>query len=147
MAVLTSDHARDRGSVSALIDEFREVTWSELDERVNRLVNGLRDRGLRTGDTVAVVVGNHCEFFELAMACAHGGWTYVPVNWHWVADELAYVFADADARAVFVDERFADACAAALRERRVTLRESGRRGSRASSAAVSAPVRSARDDS
>jgi len=56
---------------------------------------------LTTGDTVAVIVGNHCEFFELAMACAHGGWTYVPVNWHWVADELAYVFADADAKAVF----------------------------------------------
>ena len=118
MAVLTSDHAQQRGEVAALIDEFREVTWSQLDERVNRLVNGLRALGLKTGDTVAVIVGNHCEFFELAMACAHGGWTYVPVNWHWVADELAYVFADADARAVFVDERFADACTAALRDDR-----------------------------
>lgn len=118
MAVLTSDHARDRGDVAALIDEFREVTWAQLDERVNRLVNGLRDAGLRTGDTVAVIVGNHCEYFELAMACAHGGWTYVPVNWHWVADELAYVFADADAAAVFVDDRFAEATAVALRDDR-----------------------------
>jgi len=118
MAVLTSAHLAERGGVDALIDEYRRVTWSELDDRVNRLVNGLRDVGLTTGDTVAVIVGNHCEFFELAMACAHGGWTYVPVNWHWVADELAYVFADADAKAVFVDERFADATAVALRDER-----------------------------
>ncbi|MFM8564236.1 MAG: AMP-binding protein [Acidimicrobiia bacterium] len=118
MAVLTSAHVAERGGVAALVDEFREVSWSELDERVNRLVNGLRDAGLSTGDTVAVIVGNHCEYFELAMACAHGGWTYVPVNWHWVADELAYVFADAAAVAVFVDDRFAEATALALRDER-----------------------------
>ncbi|MGA0195509.1 MAG: AMP-binding protein, partial [Ilumatobacteraceae bacterium] len=93
MAVLTVDHAVARGSEMALVDEFREVTWTELDERVNRLVNGLRDRGLATGDTVAVIAGNQCEWFEIAQACAHGGWTYVPVNWHFVADELAYLFA------------------------------------------------------
>jgi long-chain acyl-CoA synthetase len=120
MAVLTSAHVAERGDVAALIDEFREVTWAQLDERVNRLVNGLRDSGLTTGDTVAVIVGNHCEWFELAMACAHGGWTYVPVNWHWVADELAYVFADAGAKAVFVDDRFADAVTTALRDERST---------------------------
>lgn len=102
----------------ALVDEFRSVTWSALDDRVNRLVNGLRARGLKTGDTVAIVAGNQCEWFELAQACAHGGWTYVPVNWHWVADELAYVFADANAVAVFVDKRFESAVADALTDSR-----------------------------
>ena len=101
MATLTSDFAKVTPHEHALIDEFRSVTWASLDERVNRLVNGLRARGLSTGDTVAIVAGNQCEWFELAQACAHGGWTYVPVNWHWVADELAYVFADANAKAVF----------------------------------------------
>ncbi len=118
MAVLTVDHAVARGSEMALVDEFREVTWTELDERVNRLVNGLRDRGLATGDTVAVIAGNQCEWFEIAQACAHGGWTYVPVNWHFVADELAYLFADSDAVAVFADERFAPVVARALSDER-----------------------------
>lgn len=118
MAVLTREHAAERGEVLALIDETRSVGWADLDERVNRLVNGLRDRGLVSGDTIAVVAGNQCEWFEIAQACAHGGWTYVPVNWHWVADELAYVFEDAQARAVVVDERFAPAVATALRDPR-----------------------------
>ncbi len=114
MATLTSDFAGSKPTELALIDEHRSVTWASLDERVNRLVNGLRARGLKNGDTVAIVSGNQCEWFELAQACAHGGWTYVPVNWHWVADELAYVFADANAVAVFVDQRFESAVADAL---------------------------------
>lgn len=118
MATLTSDFATDRGSEIALIDEHRSETWADLDARVNKLVNGLRARGLKAGDTVAIVAGNRCEWFELALACAHGGWTYVPVNWHWVADELAYVFEDADTVAVFVDERFDEQSAAALRDPR-----------------------------
>ncbi|MEY3033463.1 MAG: hypothetical protein RLZ86_85 [Actinomycetota bacterium] len=118
MAVLTAEQATARGDDLALVDEVRSVTWRELDERVNRLVNGLRSRGLVAGDTVAVVAGNQCEWFEIAQACAHGGWTYVPVNWHFVADELAYVFADSDAVAVFADERFADAVSSALADER-----------------------------
>ena len=118
MAVLTRDFALDRGFDVALMDEIRSVTWAELDLRVNRLVNGLRDLGLATGDTVAVVAGNQCEWFEIAQACAHGGWTYVPVNWHWVADELAYVFNDAQAKVVLVDSRYEGPVAEALKDDR-----------------------------
>ncbi len=120
MPILTEGFAAERGDELALVDEFGATTWAEVDERVNRLVNGLRDRpaGLTTGETVAIVAGNRREWFELALACGHGGWTYVPVNWHWVADELAYVFDDADVAAVFVDARYADEVAAALADDR-----------------------------
>ena len=121
MAILTQAHVADRGSEIALVDETHSVTWAELDERVNRLVNGLRSHGLKTGDTIAVVAGNQCEWFEIAMACAHGGWTYVPVNWHWVADELAYVYADADTKAVIVDQRFDAAVSASLKDDRANV--------------------------
>lgn len=118
MAYLTMAQAKERGSVQALVDDQRSVTWAELDARVNKLINALRDRGLTAGDTIAVVAGNQCEWFEIAQACAHGGWTYVPVNWHWVADELAYVFSDANASAVFVDQRFDDQVSSALQDSR-----------------------------
>ena len=118
MATLTAPFAAERGDEVALVDDVGETTWRDLDERVDRLVNGLRTAGLRTGETLAVVCGNRREWFEIAMACAHGGWTYVPVNWHWVADELAYVFADADVVAVLVDGRYIDAVGAALADDR-----------------------------
>jgi len=118
MATLLIDRARATPDEVALVDDRRETTWASFDERVNRLIDGLRRRGLKAGDTIAVVLGNQCEWFEVAMACSHAGWTYVPVNWHWVADELAYVFADADAKAVVVEDRFEDAVAAALADPR-----------------------------
>ena len=45
----------------AIIDEFAALTRSELNTRVNRLVNGLRAAGLGPGDTVAVLAGNRHE--------------------------------------------------------------------------------------
>jgi long-chain acyl-CoA synthetase len=58
MAVLTSGFAASRGSDLALADDTATLTWAELDERVNRLINALRDAGIGSGDTIAVVAGN-----------------------------------------------------------------------------------------
>lgn len=102
MAVLVADHVRDRAGDPAVIDDRGTTTWEDLDRRVNRLVNALRHRGLGEGDVVALMAGNQVESIEVALACLHGGWLLVPVNWHWVAAELAHVLLDADAAALVV---------------------------------------------
>jgi len=92
---------------AALVDEARTRTWAELDDRVNRLIHALRGLGLELGDCVAVLSHNRVELFEALGATMHAGLVVVPLNWHWVADEIAYVLADAGARALLVDEDFA----------------------------------------
>ncbi len=114
MALLTRTFATDRPDEMALVDEFGTSTWGELDPRINRVVNALRDRGVGAGTTVAVVLGNRREWFEVSLAGSHGGFTYVPVNWHFVADELAYVFEDSQSVAVICDQRFSATVARAL---------------------------------
>ena len=118
MADLTARFAAQRPHDPALIDEYGTTTWSALDDRVNRLVNGLRARGLRDDDTIALMCGNRREFFEVFLAAAHGAWVVVPVNWHWTADELAYVLANSGAVAAIVDERFASVAALARKDAR-----------------------------
>ena len=108
MAELIAAIAARRGSAPALIDEFGETDWPTFDERVNRLVSALRDRGLAPTATFALLSGNRREAFEAHAAAAHGSWVLVPVNWHWTDEELAYVLGDADADALIVDGRFAD---------------------------------------
>lgn len=103
-----------RGDASAVIDERGATSWVELDEQVTRLVHALRARGLRLGDTVVAMLGNQVELVVTSLACAHGGWAMVPVNWHWVARELAYVLDDAGASALIVDERWAPVAVDAL---------------------------------
>jgi long-chain acyl-CoA synthetase len=102
VAVLLADHVAARPDEPALIDAHGTTTWAQLDERVNRLVSALRARGLVEGATVAMMAGNQREAIEVALACMHGGWVMVPVNWHWVAAELAHVLDDSDAAALVV---------------------------------------------
>lgn len=102
MAVLLADHVGAHPDEVAIVDERGTRTWAELDARVDRLVNALRARGLGEGDVVALMGGNHRETVEVSLACLHGGFLMVPVNWHWVAAELAHVITDAGARAVIV---------------------------------------------
>ena len=118
MSILMKDFAETKGQEVALVDDNGSITWKDFDRRVNSLVNGFRESGLKQGDSVAIIAGNRMEWFETSFACAHAGLIYVPVNWHWVADELAYVFEDSACKAVMVDERFQDEVKKSLNDSR-----------------------------
>ncbi|HWJ64771.1 MAG TPA: AMP-binding protein [Acidimicrobiales bacterium] len=66
----------ERGDGLALTDEFGSWTWSELNDRLNRLVHGLRGLGLGLGDTVAVVGNNRHEWCEVNRPGFDGGSGY-----------------------------------------------------------------------
>ena len=108
MAVLLDQIVAEHRDENAIVDSRGATTWGQLNERVERLVHALRDRGLTSGDCVMSMLGNQAEAIEVALACAHGGWLLVPVNWHWVADELAYVVKDSGSKALFVDVMHVD---------------------------------------
>ncbi len=118
MPILLDSHADAHPDAPALIDERGATSWAEYRTRVAKLCNGLRAAGIVPGDTIVAMMGNRREFFELLMANAHLGTVLVPVNWHWVADELAYVLADADAKVLVVGDRFAPIAEAALADDR-----------------------------
>jgi long-chain acyl-CoA synthetase len=115
MGKLFASIAERRGDALAVADEFGETSWRIFDERVNRLIHALRATGLETGDTFCVLSGNRREYFETMAAASQAGWRFVPVNWHWVADELAYVIENSDAKALLVDQRFVHVAAEALK--------------------------------
>jgi len=94
-----------RPDAPALVDERGTTTWKTFDARVDRLIHALRGAGLGAGDTVALLTENRREYFEVMAAGMHAGLAVVPVNWHWVARELAYVIDDSDAAALVVDDR------------------------------------------
>jgi long-chain acyl-CoA synthetase len=116
MSVLTSSFAAQRGSDLALADDTGTRTWAELDERVNRLIHSFRSAGLGPGDTISVVAGNCNEWFEIAFACSTAGITFVPVNWHFVAREIAYIVVDSDSKALITGHQFLGEATRALEE-------------------------------
>lgn len=104
----------DDRSRLALTDGRRSLTFDQLNERANRLLHGLREFGLEVDDHLAVLTGNTPEFFEIATAAGHGGIRYVPLNWHWTGEELAYVLEDAAVSMLIVDVRFLEVASDAV---------------------------------
>lgn len=114
MTPLITEQVAARPTAPAVVDERGTTTWEDLDRRVGQLVQGLRSRGLGEGDCVVAMLGNQVEMVEVSLACLQGGWSLVPVNWHWVAAEVRYVLDDAGAAAVVVDRRWVDVVRDAL---------------------------------
>jgi long-chain acyl-CoA synthetase len=109
--------AQEQPDKLCLIDpDGVEVTYGELFERANQFVHGLRALGLQAGDDVAVVLPNSTDFYALFFAATQAGWYFTPINHHLVGPEIAYIVNDCEAKALIVDERFAEACSIATKE-------------------------------
>jgi len=106
--------AAQRGSSIAISDERGDTTWAELNDRSNRLIHAFRAMGLDKGDVIAIYAGNCREYYETMMAANHAGLIYVPVNWHFSPEELAYVMADSRARLLVTEGQFVDAARTAV---------------------------------
>ena len=78
------------------------VTYRELDDRSNQCAQLLWAAGLRFGDHIAVLMDNNDRYLEVCWAAQRMGLYYTAINWHFTADEAAYIIDDCDAQAVFV---------------------------------------------
>jgi long-chain acyl-CoA synthetase len=94
----------------------RTVTYGELAADADRIGRGLQARGLRTGDTVAMLLPNGADMLAVEFATMETGLYSVPLNWHLTAAEIAYILRDSGASAFVAHERFADVAVAAAAE-------------------------------
>jgi 3-oxocholest-4-en-26-oate---CoA ligase len=105
----------------AIVWRDRRLTFRELDERATRLAHALQDAGVRAGDHIGVYTYNRPEFLETMLAAYKMRAVPMNVNYRYVADELAYLFANADLVAL-VHEREFGPVVASVRGRVPTLR-------------------------
>lgn len=113
MVTTLIERVASRGGELAIADEFGDFTWAEFNDRVNRLVDGLRGLGVERGDTVGVLGNNRHEWLEMVAASGSAGLINVPINWHFSVDEVAYLLEDSGASALVADVEFADNAIAA----------------------------------
>ena len=87
------------------------LTYQELDERATRLANALGARGVVAGDHIGLYLHNGNEYLEGMIAAFKLRAVPINVNYRYVADELRYLFNDADLKAVIHEEAFASVIA------------------------------------
>src|ERR1051325_11286337 len=72
-------------------DRFRQITYGDLNARVNQLTHGLLNLGVREGDAVAMLIDNRIEHLEAVFATAKIGALAIPLDVKWRALEIASV--------------------------------------------------------
>ncbi len=114
MARLLERHASKDPQRIALVDTDGALTWGLFNDRVNRLINALRGFGLGPGDLISIYAGNCRAYYEIMAAAGHTGILFVPVNWHFTPEELAYVIDNSESKLLITDSAFAATAAAAV---------------------------------
>jgi acyl-CoA synthetase (AMP-forming)/AMP-acid ligase II len=109
----------------ALVDGDRELTWSQVDDALNRCANLLlaadRSGDLGPAHRIAVFAENAAETALAHLGGLLAGASSVPVNFHLTASETAYILSDSDSRVLFVGPETAERGVEAAREAGVPL--------------------------
>ena len=100
--------SEERPEQIALRDEDRSMTWSDVDDTLNRVANGLNTYDLGEARRVAVFAENAVETAMANLGGLIAGASVVPVNFHLTADEVAYILGDAGVRVLFADAKTVD---------------------------------------
>ena len=106
LADMIRNQARTTGDRLALSCQGTSLTYGELDERSNRVAQGLLAEGVERGERVAYLEKNSLEHFEVMLGAAKAGAVFCPVNWRLAPPEIAQVVDDARARVLVVGAEF-----------------------------------------
>ena len=90
-----------------LVAEGKRRTYAEMEARANRLAHHLRAHGVGPGDHVGIYGYNSVEWVETLWAVFKVRATWVNINYRYVEEELAYLFENADLKALVYQREFA----------------------------------------
>lgn len=68
----------------------REISWGVFDEKANRVANLLRERGIKKGDKVGILLMNCLEWLPIYFGILKTGALAVPLNYRYTAEEIRY---------------------------------------------------------
>ena len=102
MVLVASDLATERPDQVALRDDAVTLGWGQVNDTLNRVVNGLGELDLGPDRRVAVLAENSAETVLAHLGGLLAGASTVPVNFHLNVDEVTYILEDSGARVLFV---------------------------------------------
>src|SRR5579871_1515255 len=84
----------------AILFKDQQMSYSKLNELVNRVANGLTKLGVKQGDRVAIYIHNLPQFVEAFYGAQVIGATVIPLNVMYKAGEIEYILNDAGVKAI-----------------------------------------------
>ena len=91
---------------TAIKFEGHEMTFRQVNERINRLANGLIDLGLKRGDRVGALLYNSPRAIETRFALMKAGLCMVPINIRQSEEENTYIINHSESSVVILDHEY-----------------------------------------
>lgn len=99
------EQAERYGDRPAVIAATGVLSYADLADRAARVAAGLRERGIRRGDRVALLMNNRPEWLEAFFGTLIAGGVVVALSTWSTTDELDWLLQDAKPRALITMER------------------------------------------
>ncbi len=106
VADISRYQARANGGAIAQVFEDRTTTYAELDERANRVAQGLIGEGMKPDTRIGFIGKSSDRYFEMLYGAFKAKSVVVGVNWRLAPPEIAYVLNDAKTEMLFVGAEF-----------------------------------------
>ena len=104
---LLRERAASHAEATAVICGDRSVTYAGLYDHARRIAGGLRSRGIRRGDRVAVLMNNRLEWAASCLGAMLAGATVVALSTWSRRDELEFLLEDSRPTVLICIEGFA----------------------------------------
>jgi long-chain acyl-CoA synthetase len=125
LPALVLDNAASRGSVPGMREKFHGIwqtySWADYNEQVMQFALGLQSLGFKAGDKLAVIGDNRPRLYWAQLSAQALGGAAVPVYQDSIADELAYVLADAGVSVIIAEDQEQVDKALSIRDRLPSL--------------------------
>ena len=101
-------NAKNAPKKTAIFVDDRKVTYAKLKQNIDTFARFLEFSGIRSGDRVAMIVGNSEEFVVSLFAITKIGAIAVPLNTFLKKEEFEYILNDCGARMLISSASFAN---------------------------------------
>ena len=88
--------------------DAQTLTWREYADQVRNVAAGLAGLGVRRGDTVSLMMANRVEFYPLEVGAQHVGAISFSVYNTLPAEQLVYLFDNADTKVIMCEAQYVD---------------------------------------
>ena len=105
---LVTKAVKHYGDRTAIAFQGKGLSYLQINDRVNRLANGLLALGVRKGDRVAFLGLNSSHYIEGDFAMAKCGIIRVPLRSRLTPGELLHIMENSQSNTLILEERFLD---------------------------------------
>ena len=97
-------YQEERADEPCILWQDEDITYRQLNERTNRVANGLKELGIKKGDVVSVYLPNCPDYYYVWFGITKLGAVFGPINALFKGEEVQHVLSDSGAVAVITSE-------------------------------------------